>query len=190
MEPTPEDLEKLGALTSDLGSASDEIRSERRKRFLNVLGESMGSMLGSNLPEEKREAIVEGYKEMMAGIFPDTSIPPRGAIMVPPAALQQPPPSVFSEEDNGILEPIDFNFLLNSCVHQSIDLQTMTANMLMVSGHSVILSRGQTKALLKYIKAISAFTVYIGSFRYSAADLTLMEHPKVVALLAEMEPEQ
>lgn len=187
-EPTPEDLANLNLLPNlDLGSAPDEIRSEKRKKFMDAISKTFGEMLAGSAPNEDKEAIVEGYKEMLSNLFPQSSpsiqIPPGLMEFKPPVPL---PPSVFTCVDgHNRLATIDFFCLISHAFRHRINFESGTTDVTLTNGSSITLNYAQTRAFVRYLKAISDYnTSNPGAIRTGLDDLFL-SHPKIQEILNE-----
>lgn len=184
-EPTASDLASLDL--SGVESASDDLRRERRQKFLSLFTEKLlPEMFGGSgsLTPDQIQTLKEGYADMLSGLLSTSgpSLPP-GAVFVPPSA---PPPSVFTIEEDGRLVSIDFFCLLSRTIMQEIDLSSGEALLTLTNGEIINLSPAQTKGLIRYISALSA----PGSgFFVRKADGDLLSHPFVQSVLAEVDAE-
>lgn len=186
-EPSDEDLRNLMLPDADLSEATEEIRHEKKKKFADIIANAMADMLGDHVDKDKRETIVEGYRELLGGLSSPSSPFPSGmAIAVPP--IPPMPPSTYTEEINGRLTTIDFYCALSRTMMYSLNLETMQATLQTHDGHGTVLTTGQTKALFVYIRDISSNSQGYGFGPFiRKADTTFLSHPAVKAILDEMD---
>jgi len=188
-DPTPEQLSNLEVeMGPDIAHTSEEIRMERKRRFVEIVSDKMSEIIGDHsMTKEDKEALREGYMEILGG---GLRFHPSPAVVMP--AIPQLPISTYTEvirrNHGDCLVTIDFIHLLSISVSHSLDLLTMTVTLSDGAGHSISLTKSQTKALIRFISGINS-NPHSSPFNTHRLNETFLSHPAIQSILNEVDAE-
>lgn len=199
--PTDLDMKSLLSVTdaADIQNMSDEDKAKRRHMFLQAMGRMLGDAAGASA--EEREAIREGYAELLSSIMPNPSgsVPHPGIALrptMPPELpkLPTPPSPLCIEVTSSAVTTIDFSELIGpglvglqiNLPHTGKGLSLSIEANCGVAGLTTLNSYASLHLLLylrdnlAYLRELMA--AYKDSGAYYAAEHTDRRHnPKLVA---------